>query len=151
MRDYFITLLSSVVALVKLLRGNIITFKFDEEPNNSGYTTEFNSLVTVYLLSNTLHLLFIALILPISIIVIVTGPTFSVTQILFAFALLNIALLVLDLESHKYRMKRGIIVVMKTPSLMIEFAKLVKQPVKSTALDVILRPNVLIYTPENNS
>ena len=158
MLDYLVLLASTVTAAFKLLTGSPVTYYMTEDPKDQGLTSEYDGVVSLYLLEN------VNAIITECVIILFLIKTFTsydaitfITNNAFAVGVLSLLLTLIQVVLRLARKDKNIIMTMRTPELVQKMNDIVNEKnhqnnkVNFSWLDAILNPLVILYVKRDKA
>ena len=158
MLDYLVLLASTVTATFKLLTGSPVTYYMTEDPKDQGLTSEYDGVVSLYLLENV-NAIITECVLILFIVKTLTSYdaiTF-ITNNAFAVGVLSLLLTLIQVVLRLARKDKNLIMTMRTPELVQKMNDIVNEKnhqnrkVNFSWLDAILNPLVILYVKRDKA
>lgn len=158
MLDYLVLLASTITATFKLLTGSPVTYYMTEDPKDQGLTSEYDGVVSLYLLEN------VNAIITECVLILFLVKTFTsydaiifITNNAFAVGVLSLLLTLIQVVLRLARKDKNLIMTMRTPELVQKMNDIVNEKnhqnrkVNFSWLDAILNPLVILYVKRDKA
>lgn len=158
MLDYLVLLASTVTATIKLLTGNVVTYYMTEDPKDQGLTSEYDGVVSLYLLENVNAIITECVLIWFLIKTFTSYDVIAfITNNAFAIGILSLLLIVIQVVLRLARKDKNLIMTMRTPELVQKMNDIVNEKnhqnnkVQFSWLDAILNPLVILYVKRDKA
>lgn len=158
MLDYLVLLASTVTATIKLLTGNAVTYYVTEDPKDQGLTSEYDGVVSLYLLENVNAIITECVLIWFLIKTFTSYDVIAfITNNAFAIGILSLLLIVIQVVLRLARKDSNLIMTMRTPELVQKMNDIVNEKnhqnnkVQFSWLDAILNPLVILYVKSDKA
>lgn len=158
MLDYLVLLASTVTATFKLLTGSPVTYYMTEDPKDQGLTSEYDGVVSLYLLENVNAIITecVLILFLVKTLTSYDAITF-ITNNAFAIGVLSLLLTLIQVVLRLARKDKNLIMTMRTPELVQKMNDIVNEKnhqnrkVNFSWLDAILNPLVILYVKRDKA
>ena len=158
MLDYLVLLASTVTATIKLLTGNTVTYYMTEDPKDQGLTSEYDGVVSLYLLENVNAIITECVLIWFTIKTLTSYDVITfITNNAFAVGILSLLLIIIQVVLRLARKDKNLIITMRTPELVQKMNDMINEKnhqnnkVNFSWLDAILNPLVILYVKRDKA
>ena len=158
MLDYLVLLASTVTATFKLLTGSPVTYYMTEDPKDQGLTSEYDGVVSLYLLENVNAIITecVLILFLVKTLTSYDAITF-ITNNAFAIGVLSLLLTLIQVVLRLARKDKNLIMTMRTPELVQKMNDIANEKnhqnrkVNFSWLYAILNPLVILYVKKDKA
>ena len=158
MLDYLVLLASTVTATIKMFTGNTVTYYMTEDPKDQGLTSEYDGVVSLYLLENVNAIITECVLIWFLIKTLTSYDVIAfITNNAFAVGILSLLLTLIQVSLRLARKDKNLIITMRTPELVQKMNDIVNEKnhqnnkVNFSWLDAILHPLVILYVKRDKA
>lgn len=158
MLDYLVLLASTVTATIKLFTGNAVTYYMTEDPKDQGLTSEYDGVVSLYLLENVNAIITEFVLIGFLIKAFTSYDVVAfITNNAFAVGILSVLLTLIQVALRLARKDNNLIMTMRTPELVQKMNDIANEKnhqnrkVNFSWLDAILNPLVILYVKKDKA
>ena len=158
MLDYLVLLASTVTATIKMFTGNTVTYYMTEDPKDQGLTSEYDGVVSLYLLENVNAIITECVLIWFLIKTFTSYDVITfITNNAFAVGILSLLLTLIQVALRLARKDSNLIMTMRTPELVQKMNDIVNEKnhqnnkVNFSWLDAIFHPLVILYVKRDKA